>query len=197
MATLKDVLADKTKYPDNLVWNFGDGTPVTLAQVVKAVHSEAQKAQKAVADNIEVQKKMAASYVNGALEDRYEKIVPADKQEKLTLESLIKEAVRLNAWSSDTVPNIKAAYKSLTAGDDAAAREAAIRKDEREKVLAEVGGRSPDGNSQIFVPTPQNFGLDVHNRTGAAPKPFKSLDDAFAAAAADKEIWANVDKTVQ
>src|SRR5438876_5976140 len=197
MATLKDVLADKTKYPDNLVWNLGDGTPVTLAQlrglsdesqaaitkaekaiedrrkemeakdvelkkaqtntanlfvnlqtalqaikdgkfdtlapevkalfgnqaptgsngnnnndpfaalsrleqdtllgplvqVVKAVHTEAQKAQKAVADNIEVQKKMAASYVNGALEDRYERVVPADKQDKFTLETLIKKAV--------------------------------------------------------------------------------------------------------
>src|SRR5437879_12878259 len=184
MATLKEVLADKTKYPDNLVWNLGDGTPVTLAQlrglsdesqaaitksekaledrrkemdnkdielkkaqtntanlyvnlqtalqaikhgkydtlapevkalfgnqaptgsngnnnnndpfaalsrleqdtllgplvqVVKAVHSEAQKAQKAVADNIEVQKKMAASYVNGAIEYRYQCIVPAGK----------------------------------------------------------------------------------------------------------------------
>src|SRR5207248_11577838 len=50
--------------------------------------------------NIEVQKKMAASYVNGALEDRYERVVPADKQDKFTLETLIKKdrkSTRLNS----------------------------------------------------------------------------------------------------
>ena len=139
---------------------------------------------------------MASNYLNGVLEDRYDRIVPADKQDKITIKSLIESAVAAQQFSSDGTPNIRWAYKNATAGDDAAAREAAIRADERKKVQAEVGGKGPDGN-QIFVPTPQNFGLDVHNRTGAAPKPFKSLDEAFAAAEKDTSIWSAVDGAVQ
>ena len=297
MPTLKEVLADKAKYPDNLVWNLEGGTAVTLAQlrglsdenqsaitkreadlvkasqavslkeeelkkaqlntanlyttmtqaleamkagrlddpsikqifgsspipgatngngnndpfaalsrlesdtlmgpvvsVIKAVNAEAKKAQEAVAQNIEVQKKMATNYMNGVLEDRYDRLVPADKQEKITLASLIQDAVRNNEFSSDSVPDIRKAYKRATAGDEAATREAAIRADERKKLEAEIAARSHGGSGEgIFVPAPQNFGLDVHNRTGAAPKPFKNLDEAFTAAANDKDIWNSVD----
>lgn len=167
-----------------------------VVKVIKAVREEAQKAQKAVADNIEVQKKMATSYINGTLEDRYDRIVPADKQDKITLESLIRSAVAAQQFTSDNVPNIKWAYKQATAGDDAAAREVAIRADERKKLEAELAARGQGGGTgtgDIFVPQPQSFGLDVHNRSGAAPKPFASLDEAFKAAAADKDIWAQVD----
>lgn len=166
-----------------------------LVQVIKKVNDEARKAQEAVAQNVEVQKRMASNYLNGVLEDRYDRLVPSDKQDKITIKSLIESAVAAQQFSSDGTPNIRWAYKNATAGDDAAAREAAIRADERKKVQAEAGGKGPDGN-QIFVPTPQNFGLDVYNRTGAAPKPFKSLDEAFAAAEKDTSIWQAVD-TVQ
>lgn len=167
-----------------------------VVQVIKKVNEEARKAQEAVAQNLEVQKRMASNYLNGVLEDRYDRIVPADKQDKITIKSLIESAVAAQQFSSDGTPNIRWAYKNATAGDDAAAREATIRADERKKVLAEAGGKGPDGN-QIFVPTPQNFGLDVHNRTGAAPKPYKNLDEAFAAAEKDASIWSAVDGAVQ
>lgn len=174
----------------------GDTLIGPLVNVVKLVNAEAKKAQDAVAQNLEVQKKMASNYLNGVLEDRYDRIVPTDKQDKITMKLLIESAVANGQFSSDGTPNIRWAYKNATAGDDAAAREAAIRADERKKVQAEVGGRGTDGQ-QIFVPTPQNFGLDVHNRTGAAPKPFKSLDEAFAAAEKDSSIWSAVDGAVQ
>lgn len=168
-----------------------------LVNVIKLVNAEAKKAQEAVAQNLEVQKKMASNYLNGVLEDRYDRIVPADKQDKFTIASLIQSAVASSQFSSDGTPNIRWAYKNATSGDDATAREAAARADERKKVLAELNtGKGQDG-SQIFVPQPQSFGLDVHNRTGAAPKPFKNLDEAFAAAEKDSSIWSAVDGTVQ
>jgi len=169
-----------------------------VVQAIKAVAAGNKKAEEAVAANIEVQKKMATNYMNGVLEDRYDRLVPADKQDKFPISKLIEEAVRINAWSSDTVPNIRAAYKNLTSGDTQAAHDAevaaaAVRKYQEEN--ATRGGGSP--SSDIFLPQASNFGLDVHNRSGAAPKPFKNLDEAFAAAANDKDIWSNVDKTVQ
>ncbi len=167
-----------------------------LVGVIKKVNDEAKKAQEAVAQNLEVQKKMASNYLNGVLEDRYDRIVPADKQEKVSLASLIQSAVAAQQFASDGTPNIRWAYKNATAGDDAAAREAAIRADERKKLQAEMAGRGADGN-QIFVPTPQSFGLDVHNRTGAAPKAYANLDEAFKAAEKDSSIWAAVDGVVQ
>lgn len=300
MPTLKEVLADKTKYPDNLVWNLEGGTAVTLAQlrglsdesqsaitkreaelvksqqaidakdaeikkaqlntanlytalqtakeaiangkfdtlpaevkalfgnsvptgsnnnsndpfavlsnlerdsllgplvtVIKSVKADAVKAQAEAANVINIQKQMAEAYLNDRLEETYDRIVPANKQDSLTLEKLIQHSVSNKYFTRSNIPDIRKAMKDLTAADTAAEREAAIRKEERDKVMAEMNGRSPDGNNQIFVPQPQNFGLDVHNRSGAAPKPFKTLDEAFAAAANDKDIWANVDKTVQ
>lgn len=167
-----------------------DALLAPLVKVLKVVDSENKKAQKAVADNLEVQKRMATNYVNGVLEDRYDRLIPADKQDKFPLNELIQTAVANNAFRSDGTPDIKAAYRSKTAGDDLKSREEQIRADERKKVTEElqVTGKAADG-TQIFVPQPNSFGLDVHNRGGSAPKAFESLDAAFAAAAKDKDIW--------
>lgn len=169
-----------------------------LVQVIKAIDADNKKAQKAVADNVAIQSNMATNYLNGVLEDRYDRLIPQDKQDKFPLDTLIRNAVGSKQFRTDGTPDIKAAYRSLTAGDDSAAREKQIREDERKKVTDELqaNGRGSDGQP-IFTPTPSNFGLDVHNRSGKAPVPFKSLDDAFAAAAKDKDIWANVDQTLQ
>lgn len=292
--TLKEVLADKAAYPDNLVWNMGTGTAVTLGelrglsatqqadlskkesdiaaaqaalgnsnkelekaqlntanlytnlqaalvaikdgkfdtlppeikslfgpnvpsggnnnnrvndpfadlsrlendtllgpmvQALKASREEARKAQQAADATTEVQKKMATNYINGVLEDRYDRLVPLEKQEKLPLSALIQAAVRANQFSADSTPNIKWALKELTSGDTAAANEAKIRADERKKVEDEIASKG----GGINVPPPTSFGLDVHNRSGAAPKAFANLDEAFAAAAKDKEIWSQID----
>lgn len=294
MPTLKEVLADKGKYQDNLVWDLGGGTTVTLGQlrglsaedqntisrreqeltardselkkaqlttadlytnlltaqeaikagrmddpsikmifgdaavpghngshnddpfealsrleqdtlvgplvqVIKKVNDNAKKAQDAVAANINVQKAMATNYMNGVLEDRYDRIVPVNMQEKITLASLIQDAVRNNEFSSDSVPDIRKAFKRATAGDTEAAREKQIRDDERKKVTDELNktGRGP-GSDGIFVGQPGNtFGLDVHNRSGNAQQPYKSLDEAFAAAEKDSSIWSQVDEAVK
>src|SRR5438445_2843849 len=60
-----------------------------LVSVVKLVRDEAKKAQDAVAQNINVQKAMAENYLNGTLEDRYDRTVPVDKQDKLPESKLI------------------------------------------------------------------------------------------------------------
>lgn len=169
-----------------------------LVSVVKLVRDEAKKAQDAVAQNINVQKAMAENYLNGTLEDRYDRTVPADKQDKYPISKLIQDAVQAKQFTSDSVPNIKWAYKNATAGDTAAAHDAevaaaAVKKFQEEQAAKGVTG----GGEPIFVGQPANFGLDVHNRTGKAAQPFKSLDDAFAAAAKDTSIWDNVDKTIQ
>ena len=177
----------------------GDTLIGPLVNVVKLVNAEAKKAQEAVAQNLEVQKKMASNYLNGVLEDRYDRVVPADKQDKFTIKALIESAVAAQQFSSDGTPNIKWAYKNATAGDDRAAHDAEVAAAAVKKYQADqaAAGRGSVDGSGIFVPTPQNFGLDVHNRTGAAPKPFKSLDEAFAAAEKDTSIWNAVDGAVQ
>jgi len=307
MPGLKEVLADKTQYPDNLVWNMGNGATVTLGQlrsvdsdrqneiikadtklksdqaafeskvsefrnqqtnladlytkmqsavealragrindpavnaffgqagipaagndpfaalsrleqdnllgpivqVMKAVNKQAEKAIADTAALQEVNKRMATNYLNGVLEDRYDRLVPLEKQEKYPLASLIQEAVRSNLMASDSTPNIKEAFKRLSAGETEAAKLADAVKAEHKK-LADSFGISveqlearlkgePAPSGEIFVPTPASggFGLDVHNRTGKAPQAFKSLDDAFAAASKDKDIWSNVDSILQ
>ena len=175
----------------------GDALLGPLVKVMKAVSDENKKAQAAVAANLKVQENMAMNYLNGTLEDRYDRLIPIDKQDKFPLATLIQNAVNAKQFRTDGTPDIRAAYKSLTSGDDTAAAIAAARADERKKVLEEQasGGRGTSG--EIFSPVPQTFGLDVHNRGGKAPQPFKSLDEAFAAAAKDKDIWANVDSTLQ
>mgnify|MGYP001197157291 CR=1 FL=1 len=166
-----------------------------VVRALKSTHEEAKKAQDAVAQNIQLQRTMATNYLNGVLEDRYDRYVPANKQDKLPLSALIQEAVRLNAFSSDSVPDIRRAYKSLTSGEDAADREKQIRDDERKKVIAEQVSSGQRGTgSDIFVPQPQSFGLDVHNRGGNAPKAFKNLDEAFVAAGKDPDIWNQIDQ---
>lgn len=292
MPTLKEVLADKAKYQDNLVWDMGGDTKVTLGQlrelsthdqnvlskrdqevqareaelkaaqittanlyttvqaaqeaikagklddpslkllfgntpipgnnnnnndpfaalsrleqdtligpvvqVIKQIKADALKAQADAAQVIEIQKNMATAYLNDTLEERYDRIVPTNKQDKISLEALIQNAVANKHYTRANVPDIKKAYKNLTAGDDAAANEASIREDERKKVREELdkAGRG-GGNSDIFVGRGNNFGLDVHNRDGSAPKAFKSLDEAFAAAEKDSSIWSAVDETIR
>lgn len=162
-----------------------------IVQVIKATRDEARKAQEAVEANKKIQEAMARNYVNGVLEDRYDRLVPVEKQEKLPLSTLIQAAVKANQFNSDSTPNIKWALKELTAGETAAEREAKIRADERKKYEEELASKG--GGAGIHVPPPTSFGLDVHNRSGAAPKPFANLDEAFAAAAKDKDIWSQVD----
>jgi hypothetical protein len=163
-----------------------------VVKALKAVNDNAKKAQEAVVANINTQKLMAESYLNGTLEDRYDRLVPEDKKDKISLESLIKSAVENNEYKSDRTPDIRRAYKRLTAGDELAAREAQIRADERKKFQEELAAKGGDIN--VPVPTSSIFGLDVHNRGGAAPKPFANLDEAFKAAQADKDIWSAVDQ---
>lgn len=162
-----------------------------VVQAIKASNERARLAQEAVDKTTKVQQQMATNYINGVLEDRYDRLVPLEKQEKLPLNTLIQAAVKANQFSADSTPNIKWAYKELTSSDTASQREADIRADERKKMKDEqaAGG----GGTGIHVPPPTTFGLDVHNRTGAAPKAFASLDEAFAAAAKDKDIWSQVD----
>jgi len=162
-----------------------------LVKVLKVVNDRAQKAEQAVANNIKVQQTMATHYLNGTLEDRYDRLVPADKQDKITLEALIRDAVAHNELRTDSTPDIRKAYIRATAADtqaehDKQVAEAAIKKYQEEH---------PDSNNAINVPpTSSFFGLDVHNRGGDAAKPFKNLDEAFAAAAKDKDIWSSVDQ---
>lgn len=163
-----------------------------VVQALKASREEARKAQQAADATTEVQKKMATNYINGVLEDRYDRLVPLEKQEKLPLNTLIQTAVRANQYSNDSTPNIKWALRELTSGDTAAEREAAIRADERKKAKEEMSANGGGGNG-IHVPPPTTFGLDVHNRSGAAPKAYASLNEAFEAAAKDKDIWSQVD----
>ena len=173
----------------------GDSLMGPVVQVIKAVREEAIKAQTTSASVIEIQKKMAESYLNDQLEERYDRLVPADKQDKITLETLIQTAVRNNYYNRSNVPDLKKAYRDLTAADTAAAHDAEVAdkavKDFQAKQAAASGGGG--GTDPIFVPRGTNFGLDVHNRSGAAPKAYKDLDEAFAAAAKDKDIWAAVD----
>lgn len=163
-----------------------------VVNVIKLVREEAVKAQREAAQVVEIQKTMATNYLNGVLEDRYDRLVPADKQDKITIASLIQSAVANKQFSADGAPNIKWAYKNATAGDtqaahDASVAEAAVKK-YKDDLAAAGGGAEP-----IFVGQPGAHGLDVHNRSGNAPVAFKSLDEAFAAAAKDKAIWSQVD----
>jgi hypothetical protein len=290
MPTLKEVLADKAKYADNLSWDMGGGSVVTLGQlrelsahdqnvlsrreqevaardaelkaaqittanlyttvqaaqeaikagrmddpavktlfgntpvpgsnnnnndpfaalsrlesdtligpvisVIKQIKADALKAQADAAQVIDIQKNMATAYLNDTLEERYDRIVPADKQDKITLEALIQNAVQNKHFTRANVPDIKKAYRNLTAADTQAAREAEIREDERKKVRAELDKAGQGGGaSDIFIGRGANtFGLDVHNRGGDAPKAYKNLDEAFAAAEKDPSIWSQVDK---
>lgn len=293
MPTLKEILADKGKYQDNLAWDLGGGTTVTLGALrslstedqnslyrrekeltdrdnelkqaqlttadlytnllsaqeslkagrfndpivrqifgdnapagggnnnndpfavlsklendtligpvvtaMKKIREDAIKAQEAVANNINVQKAMATNYMNGVLEDRYDRYVPDSMKDKISLASLIQDAVKNNEFASDSVPDIRKAYKRATATDTAAANESKIREDERKKVIAELDNRGQDGRADgIFVGRGgTNFGLDVHNRSGQAPKAYESLEKAFEAAAKDSSIWSQVDDTVK
>lgn len=169
-----------------------------LVGAMKKVREDAIAAQTAVAANIEVQRKMATNYLNGVLEDRYDRVVPVDKQDKFPLAQLIDTAVKNNLWSTDSTPNIRAAYKNLTAGDTQAAHDAeiaaaAIRKYQEEHPAGGGSGASND----IFLPQGTNFGLDARKHVTPATGAYKNLDEAFAAAANDKDIWSQVDKTVQ
>src|SRR5258707_9807498 len=104
-----------------------------LVAVVRQVREEAKKAQDAVAGNLKIQENMATNYLNGVLEDRYDRVVPVDKQDKITLVSLIQAAVANKQFSADGAPNIKWAFKNATAADsqvehDKAVADAAIKK---------------------------------------------------------------------
>lgn len=159
-----------------------------VVKVMRSVSEQAKKAQDAVANNVEIQKRMATNYLNGVLEDRYDRLVPVDKQDKITLEMLIRDAVTHGEMKSDSTPDIRKAYLRATAADTQATHDAKVAQDAINKYKEE----HPDNNA-INVPLGTNFGLDVHNRSGNAVQPFKSLDAAFEAAAKDKDIWSQVD----
>jgi hypothetical protein len=168
----------------------GDTLLGPVVKLLKVVNDRAQKAEQAVANNIKVQQTMATHYLNGTLEDRYDRIVPADKQDKITLELLIRDAVNHNEMRSDSTPDIRKAYLRATEHETQAVRDAKIAAD----AIAKYKADNPDSNNAINVPPSSSFyGLDVHNRSGAAPQPFKNLDEAFAAAGKDPDIWRQVD----
>lgn len=162
-----------------------------LVKMLKQVNERASKAEQAVAENVKVQQRMATSYINGTLEDRYDRLVPADKQDKITLEALIKDAVNHNELRSDNTPDIRKAYQRATAAETQAERDKKIAADAIEAYKKE----HPEADGINVPPSSSFFGLDVHNRSGQAVQPYKNLDEAFAAAAKDKDIWSQVDRT--
>jgi hypothetical protein len=168
----------------------GDTLLGPVVKYLKQVNERATKAEQAVANNLKIQENMATSYINGTLEDRYDRLVPIEKQDKITLESLIRDAVQNKEFRSDNTPDIRRAYKRATAVETQASHDAEVAAAAVKKYQEE----HPAGEG-INVPSPSNiFGLDVHNKSGSAPKPFASLDEAFKAAAADKDIWSQVDQ---
>jgi len=164
-----------------------------MVTVVKALAEQVKAAQAQAAAVVNTQKEMATSYLNETLLDRYDKLVPADKQDKITLESLIQTAVRNGYRTPSNMPDIRRALRDATAAEDAAAREAQIRADERAKIEKEMAaagrGRDialPGGGGGVT-----RFGLDSKT---VGKGSFSSLDEAFKAAENDSEIWASVDQ---
>lgn len=137
---------------------------------------------------LDTTRKMGERYVNDRLTDIYEKVVPEAAQAKLPLESLIQHAIRNNLLTGSSLPDVKKAYRELTAGDTAAANEVKIREDERKKVMDEINAK----NIGILTPSSSGGGgrLGLEVTTGGKSSSYANLEEALAAAAKDPEIWS-------
>lgn len=156
-----------------------------LAKISRTLRAELTASQSKVGELLNTQKQMAERYINDRLTDIYERVVPDEKQADQPLEKVIRHAIQSGMLTSTQVPDIKRAYKDLTAADTAKDNEAAIRADERKKAQEEFNGKQiavlpgGAGNSRL--------GLEPHAQPKAGA--YKSLDEALAAAANDKDIW--------
>lgn len=100
----------------------------------------------------------------------------------LSLEALHKIAVERRMYDRSNMPDIKAAYNELTRDARHAHELEAAREDERNKIAAEQA-------EAAMLPIP-----GIHNarqQQGAEP-PAKNLNDAFAKARVDKDMWKEV-----
>ena len=136
--------------------------------------------------------KMVEVYLSDRLTETYRATVPADKQGQgeLKLENLIRLAKEKGYNTPGGYVDIARAYSDLTANDTLAAKVKAAEEAGYKKALEEAAARG------IVVQAPSgmasgapSFGLGGNSVSGNDNKPFKNLDEAFAAAAKDAELW--------
>jgi len=157
----------------------------TRAETV-ALKAELAATKKANEDILKAVQTMGQSYLNDRLTDQYDKLVPADKKANLPLQQLIKHAMDNKYTNSSGYVDIVRSYNELTASDQRSAIVADADKAGYERAMKEMQEkgiivRPPSGGGGSGVFSGQSAGHTDSN--------FKNLDEAFAAAAKDADLW--------
>ena len=126
-------------------------------------------------------------YVDDRLSDMLERI--PNRKAEIGDEAIIKHAISNGYFTRTGVPDVRKAYKDLTAASDKqaeidAAVAAALKKRDEELAAAAGAGAGPGRPSMTFISPGQQ----------QSQTKYASLDAALAAAKNDPEIWQNFGK---
>lgn len=174
-----------------------------IVRLARAQSAKAAELETKLAANINSQTEMAKVYINDRLDDTYKELVSKDKRAKYTRDALVQHAVANKQFTSSNLPDLERAYEDVSKDEREAAKAAQIEADTAKKIVAAIAAGegdkygihlpAPSGNGNFG--SPEIFGLHKPGTKGA-PKAFKSLDEAFAAAEQDSSIWSGVDSQV-
>lgn len=180
--------------PDPLEALERDPALKPLAKVIRAqqqrIEDLSEKNMKPIANAI---KQMAEAYVNDRTADIYERVVPAGQRGDFTFDKLLKHANDNKMTTRTGIPDIAGAFVALTTKPMSAA------DIEAQLVAAREEGRQAEREAAALrVPRP---GVGATRQVGpvganGSPQVFKTLDEAFSAAAKDVDIWKNMDQGV-
>jgi len=156
-----------------------------LVKYNKALEAKLKETQTQFSQVLDGVKKMGEAYVNDRLMDAYGRVVPQDKRDKVTIEALIQAGLAKGYKTSSGYVDIERAYADIAAPDNLAAATKAADEAGYKRAMEEM----------------QAKGIVVHAPTGGMssnligvpgthePSPFKTMDEAFAAAAKDTNLW--------
>lgn len=130
-------------------------------------------------------KQIAKGYIDDRVADSLERI--PNRDQKISDEAIISHALQNNFMTRTGIPDVRKAYKDMTAQAERDAEIAKAREQAKRDAYKELGIEVGEDGKPITQPTPRP-GFQV-----TSPQPtntsFKTLDAALAAAAKDAEIW--------
>lgn len=160
------------------------------AEVVEQIQS---KQLRAIATSIS---QMAQAYMDDRVSDVYERTVPLDQRGQFTLESLLQASNEGKITTRTGIPDIARVYRERTTKPMTQAEIDLQIKAAREEGL-KAGEEKAMGRIQVPRPTFNPTG-GPREASEFKPKNLSSvsgaLDEAFAAAAKDVDIWKGVDQ---
>lgn len=165
-----------------------------IVSAIRAIQSQVNTGLSESLKKIETtQQQMAIGYIQDKIDDNYERLGLTKEQEaKFPVDHLARYANEHKLFTRTGVPDVRKAFKELTAADTEAAKIEKARQDgiaEGERKAAEAANKA-----RTVVARPGSpFGLSQPPTALKPGERVQTIDEAVRAAYGDADIWKTID----